>query len=64
MAKQTTMQRRHFELIASTIDGLDISQDDKQKVAKAFVQRLEDTNANFRPVQFYLACGVSWQVGS
>ncbi len=60
MAKQTTMQRRHFELIADTIDGLDLPQADKQKVAKAFADRLQDTNAQFRAVQFYLACGASW----
>jgi len=58
------MQRRHFELIAATIDGLDIEQAEKQKVAKAFADRLGDTNANFQADRFYLACGASWQTGS
>ena len=60
MARQTNMQRRHFELIAKTIKELPLEQEQRRIVAKQFADALA-TNAGFDKARFYLAADASWE---
>jgi hypothetical protein len=51
-----TLQRRHFEVIASTIAGLDLSVAMRFKVAKGFADELAGTKPNFNRERFLNAC--------
>lgn len=50
------LQRRHFEVIAATISGLDLSDAMRLKVAKGFANKLAGTNPNFDRDRFIGAC--------
>lgn len=62
-----TMQRRHFKLIAETINALDASAPyygplsplEVRKVAFEFAHKLRTTNPNFNHDRFLRACGVT-----
>lgn len=58
-----TMQRRHYEFIASVIKDLQygpayLSPSDRKDVARTFAGALSRTNAQFNPSRFLKACGV------
>ncbi len=72
MSKPTTMQRRHFELIASVIADLRansyqigdpvidvVSVDD---ITREFSRALRATNSNFDAARFEYACGMQCDV--
>lgn len=52
-------QRRHFELIASTIRGLSVDQATRVKVANEFASGIGWTNSNFNRERFIEACGAN-----
>ena len=55
------MQRRHFQLIADTIQALPkrFTQDDIRVIANAFADMLARQNGRFDCERFLEACGVS-----
>ena len=53
-----TMQRRHFELIASTIKGAStVPAEHRATMAEEFADALARTNSNFDRDRFLRACG-------
>ena len=52
------MTRAHFQLIADTVAEVSISDEDRNRVAKAFAATLRGTNDNFKEDRFLRACGV------
>jgi len=51
-----TMQRRHFELIATTIRELRVSDEVRAHTAHIFATNLRGTNPNFDAERFKDAC--------
>ena len=50
------MTRKHFQLIATTIQALDLPEKQKKQVAQAFVAALASTNGQFDAERFVSAC--------
>jgi len=51
-----TMQRRHFELIATTIRECALDDVQRLHVARMFASALRETNPNFQSTKFVDAC--------
>jgi hypothetical protein len=49
-------QRRHFELIASTIKSLPVDEVTREKIAEEFARNVGWTNPNFKHDRFIEAC--------
>lgn len=50
------MTRKDYNLIASTVAGLDMSPHQRGDVARAFCRSLETTNPRFDALRFFAAC--------
>lgn len=50
------MSRKDFELIARTINNLQIPQDTKAEIAQRFADNLSNTNPRFDYSRFVTAC--------
>jgi hypothetical protein len=54
----TRLTRRHFVLIAATVEALHLTALEREHVARMFATALQPTNGRFDRERFLRACGV------
>ena len=52
------LTRQHFQFIADVVKTIE-DDNDRQALAMTFVQRLQQTNPNFKPGHFIKACNAT-----
>lgn len=50
------LQKRHFQMIANILREIDLSQDQRAQLARAFARELASTNPRFDKDRFLAAC--------